>query len=109
MASVREFVEKTVGRFNIRVDAVELDVLLTDAGITDNGQTVDYDTVTGPKAKAAVLNLLSSLLAMPDIQEGDMSIKYDRVAVATYVASLRTDLGLTDTSAPTVTDKSYLW
>ena len=109
MIGVREFVEAKLQRIGVRLGSGELDALMIDAGFVLSGEPQEYTTSNANQAKAAVLSALSDILLMPDIAEGDLSIKYDRAAIATYCATLRTELGIADTTAATVTDKSYLW
>ncbi|AUD00939.1 DUF6706 family protein [Spirosoma pollinicola] len=106
MASISETITDRLAVYSIELTPVRLDTLLVDQDL--NGPDT-YSKAQSAAVKTALLSVLTDLLAMPDVTEGGMSLKWDRSAVQVYCNQLRSDLGLTATSEPSVVDRSNLW
>lgn len=109
MATVAEVIERKLAKLHIDLDQTQLDELEVDF---DLNMGAAYSKANATQVKKALLQLISDLLAMPDVTEGGFSLKYNREGVSAYLSSLREELGITivqTATVPTVTDKSYLW
>jgi hypothetical protein len=79
------------------IDTGTLDLVLTNAGLVFNS---DYDIGNKVAMELCAIEVLQMMQSAADISEGDMSVRYNKDAIAARIASLQQSAGLT--SKPTV-------
>ncbi|ARK08872.1 DUF6706 family protein [Fibrella sp. ES10-3-2-2] len=102
----KEIIAAKVQSFGLDLDEVELKGLLVDHDV--DGE-LEYDKAWKEPVKKLLLDYLSTILARPDVTEGGYAVKWDRTGVATYIARLETDLGLTTKPAIVISSAEDMW
>jgi hypothetical protein len=105
-STVQEVIKSRLAQYSLELSTVEMDAIIVDA---DLDGSVLYTKAQTTPVKMAMIMALSTVLAKPDVTEGDMSIKWDRSAVQVYLNQLLEETGVTSSSQPTVTDRSNVW
>lgn len=109
------YIASKLSRLRIFLDANELSVAYTNAGITGNE---NYTVSLKPVIDKFFYDIIPELLAMPDKTQGDTSLKWDRPAIKSFYSIVAGNLDLPNQLPeviaemplkPTITDKSYLW
>lgn len=111
MATNSEVIKARLNRYGIEIQDAELDAHAVDTALV---LTDEYSINEGPAVKRVLALVLRDLLVMPDLSEGQISIKWDRAAVKAYYGMLCKELGLVNefieiAPQPTIQNKSYLW
>lgn len=111
MAKIRDLIISKLKRFYFMMDTVEVDVLLLDQGL--DGEAT-YSASDAEGVKRAMISIIPELLLMPDVSQGDFSVKRNVAGLKAYYALLCKDLGIEDSVNPPdedyiVRDKSFLW
>ncbi len=110
MPTLKTIITEKLARFSIEITPAELEREFIDAGINPTaGVDKEYDASDSKPVNTVLYNIVTDLLAMPDVTEGGMSLKWDRASVKAYAGLLQTKLGGIASGTPTVTDRSYLW
>lgn len=99
----KEYLTKTLSRFNITEDDVEL--ILADTGLEGD------DPLDVRACKLAMYRSMSSILPAANISEGGYSISWNMEALRMWYRALCKELGVEDvlTPKPKVRNKSNLW
>ncbi|MCF2498397.1 DUF6706 family protein [Dyadobacter chenhuakuii] len=108
MATIREFIQAKLSRYNIDLTEAELDAAIIDQGLTPADQ---YASSASKSTLKVIASVIPELLLAPDITEGGYSIKYDKGAVTSYYRLLCAQLGIDDNlnPQPKIRSKSSLW
>jgi len=109
MATIQEVVESRLNRYHIELDAVELDVMIANAGLAAADIYTSAHDVT---IKTAFVSIIPELLLMPDVSDEGYSRKWSRESIIAYYKILRSELGLdmpTETAQPTIKNASNFW
>ena len=108
MATIREFIQAKLSRYNIDLTEAELDAAITDQGLVSSDQ---YTSSASTSSLKVIASVIPELLLAPDITEGGYSIKFDRAAVTAYYKLLCAQLGIDDrlNPQPKIRSKSSIW
>lgn len=108
MATIRETITSKLRRYNIELTEAEIDAELIAQGLTPEDE---FSVSADKQIKLALVRMIPELLLSPDIQEGDLSIRFDRQAIMKYYSYLCKELGVPDklNSKPTIRSKSNYW
>lgn len=80
-----EYMKVKLARYGYKPTAGELDLFVLGQGLTAN-TVVDLDNEG--KVKLALIKVIPELLALPDVSEGDLSIKYKPEQLRAYLVTL---------------------
>lgn len=108
MATIREYIQAKLERYNIDLPEAELDALLIDSDLVG---TDPYSTAAAKPIKLAIVKCIPELLLQPDITEGGYSRKLDKDAVIAFYSLLCKELGVENqlTPKPTLKNISNRW
>lgn len=99
-----EYITKTVAKFQIGADEVDL-ILANQAELIPNkAAPVDVKT-----AKLALCKEFATILPLANISEGGYSITWNYDAIKLWYSMTCKELGIKDVTKPKVTNKSNLW
>lgn len=90
----------------ITIPDSSLDLQMINAGIIPEA---NYDKSHAEELGRMEFEILNWILAMPDVSEGDQSIRYDRKAVQTRLTYLSNKFGIVSNTVPTVRGRSDVW
>lgn len=108
MATIREFIQAKLSRYNIDLSEAELDAAIQDQALTP---TDPYAPEASKPTLKVIASVIPELLLAPDITEGGFSIKYDKGAVSAYYNLLCSQLGIPNqlNPQPKIRSKSGIW
>lgn len=108
MATIGDYIKSKFSKFRIELDNIELEILLTNSGLTADGV---YTKEQYFQVESAIIGMIPELLLMPDKTTGDTSLKWDRNAIRAYYKLKCSELGLPDVLSVenSITDVSDLW
>lgn len=108
MATILEYIQAKLERYNIELTEAEIDAILADNELvgTDN-----YSSTVSTPIKLAIVKCIPELLLQPDITEGGFSRKFDKAAIISYYSMLCKELGVEDqlSPKPTLKNASNRW
>lgn len=96
MATVQEYFEAKLSRYNIELSDVETEAALIEEGLDPTAYFTPGSTI---QIKTAIVKVLPELLLKPDITEGGYSEKWDKGAVKLFYSLLCGELNLPDVFA----------
>ncbi|MEI6752353.1 MAG: DUF6706 family protein [Paludibacter sp.] len=97
-----EYIGKSLSKFEVSSDDVEL--ILVENGLTGE-RMLDLKA-----AKSAICKSLGVWLPIfSSVSEGGVSKSWNFDALKLYYSSLCNELGVANTTSPSVRDRSYLW
>lgn len=111
MATVKDYIETKLQRFNITISDIELAVSFAENGLSPN------DLYTGAniiKVKKTFVSIIPELLLIAEVSEGDLTLKWNIEGIKAYYAMLCNELEIDDklniaVQTPKVYNKSNLW
>ncbi|WP_426291978.1 DUF6706 family protein [Dyadobacter endophyticus] len=108
MATIREFIQAKLSRYNIDLSEAELDAAIQDQALTPSDP---YAPEASKPTLKVIASVIPELLLAPDVSEGGYSIKFDRAAVTAYYSWLCGELGIPDklNPQPKIRSKAHLW
>ena len=108
MATIRAYITAKLARYNIEIQADELDGEIVTQGLTP---TSEFTAGAATPAKRVLLSVIPGLLLQPDITEGGYSMKFDREGVRAFYGLLCAELGEENKldRQPVVRDRSNAW
>lgn len=107
--TVQEYISAELARLNLKLSDDTIQAKLIDFNLAGSD---DYSTSNSTYAKWLIVDVIPEILAMPDISEDSLSIKYDRSAVMKYCSLLAGKIGVPDPFASNdslVYNASGLW
>jgi|SRR5215217_9701761 len=99
MATIQEYFEAKLLRYNIELSEVETEAALIEQGLDPTSYYTPGSTI---QVKTAIVKILPELLLKPDITEGGYAEKWDKGAVKLFYSLLCAELGLPDVFAAPV-------
>lgn len=107
MATLKEYVSAKLTPFRYALSEQEMDIAFIEAGVENSELTAE----TLNNGKLVLWMLIPGLLALPDVSEGDFSIKYNRTGLTALKDQIGEELELVprETDPTIVQDKSDLW
>lgn len=108
MATIREYIQAKLDRYNIELSEAEIDAILA---YNDLVGPDTYSSSASRAVKLAIVKCIPELLLQPDITEGGFSRKFDKAAVIAYYSMLCKELGVEDqlTPKPNLKNISNRW
>lgn len=91
--TVGEYITNKLGEFGYAMPTDEIDLHLQGVGLTLSDELAQANLT---QARKVLLVIIPELLLLPDVSEGDLSIKRDRAAIVSYYGMLCAQLGVTD-------------
>ncbi len=93
MATVKGYISSKVNKLYLKISDDELDAALAESEV-DGDAT--YDNTTARGANIVLLGIMPELLAMPDIAEDSLSVKFDRDAILKFCSLIAAKYSLND-------------
>lgn len=111
MATVKEYIEAKLQRFNITISDVELAVYLTENQVSENDELTE---IILEKVKKTFISIIPELLLISEVSEGDLTLKWNIDGIKAYYSMLCKDLGIEDNinsqlQIPVIVNKTNLW
>lgn len=107
MATVKEYIEQKLSRFNVDCSTIEVKALMAEHSINEG------ELVTEPagiaKARQALTSILPELLMIASVSEGGYTVTWNTQGIKDYLAFLHKMNGSVDLSGATIEDSSSLW
>lgn len=100
----KEYIIKTVSKFQVGADDVELILCNQSTLIPDPEAQVDAKI-----AKTALCKEIATLLPLANISEGGYSISWNWDALKLWYNATCSELGLSNASKPKIRNKSNVW
>lgn len=97
----RRWFELTCSQWGVETDRVDL--IMYNQGLVPN------DTADVLTAKKALCKEIALLLPLQNVSEGSMSLSYNWDAIKKWYAEVSQQVGLNNTLAPKVKNKSNIW
>lgn len=100
----KEYITKTVSKFQVGADDVELILCNQSTLIPDPEAQVDAKI-----AKIALCKEIATLLPLANISEGGYSISWNWDALKLWYNATCSELGLSNANKPKIRNKSNIW
>lgn len=100
----KEYITKTVAKFQVGADDVDLILLNQSALIPDPEAEVNTKV-----AKTAICKEIATLIPLANISEGGYSISWNWDALKLWYNATCAELGLSNASKPKIRNKSNVW
>ena len=100
----KEWITKTVAKFQLTADDVDLLLCNQSALIPDPDATVDVRT-----AKRVLCREFATLIPLANIGEGGYSISWNWDAIKFWYNAVCAELGITPVGQPRIRNKSNVW
>lgn len=106
MATIAETIVGELAGLSMVLSGSELDKLLVDNGLT---ASTTYTSTHLKSVSAAILTAINKRGGVESLSEGDLTIKWSKDGLASYIATLKVSAGIAESNIPTLTNKSSLW
>lgn len=100
----KEYITKTVKRFGL--DSEDVDLILTNQAALIPDETADVDART---AKVALCNEFATMIPLANVSEGGYSITWNWDAIKLWYNATTAKLGLKNYAKPALRNKSNIW
>lgn len=100
----KEYIEKTLAKFNAGADEVELILCNQSTLIPDPEKEVNVRT-----AKTAICKEVATILPLANISEGGYSVSWNWDALKLWYNATCAELGISNASKPKIRNKSNVW
>lgn len=100
----KEWITKTVKRFGVTGEDVELILANQAELIPDENATADPNT-----AKRALVKEFASMIPLANVSEGDYSVSWNWEAIKMWYNITCGELGITPANKPKVRNRSNVW
>jgi len=107
--TIGNYIKSKLSKFQFLIGDEELEAVLIDHDLTP---ATEYVKDLSVQVKKVLISIIPELLAMPDIAQGDYSIKYKVDGIKAYYSMLCKETGEPDVFNPnqyTIVDRTDIW